>query len=137
MVLTAGRSGRACPRTGAARTKLEVLRWTRRFPNRLVAPAAKPSMGWSAAFHRHHEHGADCWDSAGGWRAPRDSRFAEAIICDQCNAADGLTKRKLGLPAEWSFSPAEIGQFVTATPHNKHQVDLELAKAIDVDAVDS
>jgi hypothetical protein len=51
-------------------------------------------------------------------------------MCDQCNAADGTAKKKLGRPANWSFSPAEIAQFVTATPHARHQLNLNIAAAI-------
>ncbi|MCI5113700.1 MAG: hypothetical protein D3913_10405 [Candidatus Electrothrix sp. LOE1_4_5] len=51
-------------------------------------------------------------------------------ICDQCNASDGAAKRKLKLPKNFSFSPQEIGCFVKATPHGKHKIDYEIAKAI-------
>jgi hypothetical protein len=52
------------------------------------------------------------------------------VLCDQCNAADGAAKRRLKLPDNFSFSPVEIAQFVTATPHGKHVIDLGLAERI-------
>ncbi len=84
-------------------------------------------MGWLAAFHAHHDHGTNPFRGDLPGRAPR---FAETILCDQCNAADGRAKRQLGLPADWSFSPAELAQFVTATPHGSHAIDLETAATI-------
>jgi hypothetical protein len=117
-----------CP--GCQRTKFEILRWTRRKP-----PGASESfMGWLAAFHTHHDHGSDRFGVSPdgsfliGPRGPR--RFEDAIICDHCNAADGTAKRKLGLPAEFSFSAVEIGEFVTATPHAGHVLDYDAAQAI-------
>lgn len=58
------------------------------------------------------------------------SRFSMTTICDQCNAADGAAKRKLKLPNNFSFPPREIGFFVKATPHGKHEINYEIAKAI-------
>lgn len=57
-------------------------------------------------------------------------RFPRTVVCDQCNAADGRAKRKLGLPSDFSFSPLEIRAFVTATPHAPHVVDYEIARRI-------
>jgi hypothetical protein len=114
---------------GCSRTKFEIMRWTRHVPNQLAHPGAKPYMGWLAAFHRHHDHAAD--DFRG--YLPQEARFPETIMCDQCNAADGTAKNKLGLPAEWSSTPVEIAQFVTAAPHGRHQIDLDVAAAIYAD----
>lgn len=61
-------------------------------------------MGWTISIVRHHCHGA--------------GRFDATIICGDCNSADGAAKRKLKLPPTWSFTPAEIAQFVTCTPHS-------------------
>jgi predicted Fe-S protein YdhL (DUF1289 family) len=99
-----------CP--GCGRTKFEIMRWTKRFPN---TPGAV--MGWVAALHTHHDHSAS-------------PRFREVVICDQCNSSDGAVKRKLGLPKNFSFSPQEIRMFVKATPHAKHEIDYN--KAADV-----
>lgn len=61
-------------------------------------------MGFTVSMATHHCHGV--------------GRFQEELICGDCNSADGTAKRKLGLPKEWSFSPAEIGRFVTVSPHS-------------------
>lgn len=95
-----------CP--GCARTRRECLRWTLRTPN------GQRFWGWMAGLHRHHDHGYP-------------ARFVEVVVCDQCNSADGLAKRLLGLDEHFSFSPGEIGYFVTATPHGRHRLDLERA----------
>ncbi|PKV11380.1 hypothetical protein CVO74_20175 [Xanthomonas prunicola] len=52
------------------------------------------------------------------------------MICDQCNSADGAAKRRHKLPANFSFSPTEIGSFVTAVPHGAHTINYETALAI-------
>lgn len=57
-------------------------------------------------------------------------RFPETLVCDQCNSADGQAKRQLKLPANFSFSPSEIRQFVTAAPHEGHRIDIQRAQAI-------
>ncbi|MDQ2701848.1 MAG: hypothetical protein M3Y70_03330 [Pseudomonadota bacterium] len=80
------------------------MRWTLRFPTQPNA-----FMGWVDALHRHHDHGGD---APGG-----TARFDRVVICDQCNAADGRARLQLGLPRDFSFSPAEIGQFIRGTPH--------------------
>ena len=114
-----------CP--SCDRSKFEILRWTRRFPNQLVSPGAKPYMGWLAVVHGHHDHATDTFDNPSPALLPR---FPVTEICDQCNTADGTAKRKLGLPSTWSFSPQEIGQFVTATPHSPHVLDFDIAATI-------
>lgn len=106
----------ACP--GCGRSKYQIMRWTKRFPR---SPTA--FMGWVAALHRHHDHGV-------GIDYRRPARFAQTVICDQCNAADGAAKRRLKLPSTFSFAPGEIARFVRATPHGKHVLDLQLALAI-------
>lgn len=74
-------------------------------------------MGWTTSIVGHHCHGA--------------GRFTGTLMCGDCNSADGAAKRKLGLPASWSFSPREIGQFVTVTPHSgKTVIDYEIADAL-------
>ena len=59
-----------------------------------------------------------------------NGRFPMTTICDQCNSSDGAAKRKLKLPKAFSFSPQEIGRFVKATPHGKHEIDYDVAKEI-------
>jgi hypothetical protein len=80
-------------------------------------------MGWVAALHKHHDHSS-------GYFGQTPSRFPQTIVCDQCNVADGVAKRRLGLPKNFSFSPKEIRFFVTATPHGKHQISYEKARLI-------
>ena len=105
-----------CP--ACNRSKFQVLRWTTRFPK-----SPKAFQDWMAPLHRHHDHSAGVFSN-------RCSRFPETIICDQCNAADGAAKRKLKLPKNFSFSPAEIAVFVVATPHDKHAINYEMAYEI-------
>jgi len=112
-----------CP--GCSRSKFEILRWTLRFPK-------LPSRfwGWAGGYHRHHDHSLDAVRY--GRVAPdgRSSRFPETVICEQCNSADGMAKKKLALPADFSFSADEIRCFVTATPHGFHTIDYEGAQRI-------
>ena len=71
----------------------------------------------------HHDH-------ARSWHGIDIARFQPTVLCDQCNAADGAAKRRLNLPENFSFTPAEIARFVTAMPHGKHVIDLMLAEQI-------
>ncbi|MDW5597309.1 hypothetical protein VSS74_23380 [Conexibacter stalactiti] len=115
-----------CP--GCARTKFEILRWTRRRP-----PGSTESfMGWLAAFHGHHDHASDRFGLGpdGNFLAPAPGRFEEVIICDHCNSTDGIVKRKLGLPQSWSFSVEEIAEFITARPHAGHVIDYDKARIV-------
>ena len=105
-----------CP--SCKRSKFQILRWTMRFPR-----TAERFEDWMAGLHEHHDH-ARSWDGIGV------ARFHPTVLCDQCNAADGAAKRRLKLPEHFSFSPMEIAQFVTATPHGKHVIDLALAERI-------
>ena len=107
-----------CP--ACRRTKFQVLRWTTRFPR---SPNA--FQDWMAPLHKHHDHSV-------GVISNQFARFPETTICDQCNAADGAAKRKLILPRNFSFSPAEIAAFVVATPHGKHAINYEMANAIHI-----
>jgi hypothetical protein len=108
-----------CPACG--RSKFEIIRWTRRAARPPERPIA--FFGWWAGLYVHHDHSADI----GGFYRPLSARFEETVICDQCNAADGLVKRILKLPSSFSFSAAEIKQFVTPTPHASHQIDVDRA----------
>ncbi|WP_202391246.1 hypothetical protein [Allopontixanthobacter sediminis] len=105
-----------CP--SCRRSKFQILRWTKRFPN-----SDHPFLDWLAALHEHHDH-ARSWDGVG------TARFNPTVLCDQCNAADGVAKRRLKLPENFSFTPTEIGQFVTSQPHGKHVLDLAMAERI-------
>lgn len=105
-----------CP--ACQRNKFQILRWTTRFPR---SPSS--FKDWVAVLHRHHDHSDNSFDRTSG-------RFPTTVICDQCNAADGAAKRKLGLPKNFSFSPREIAQFVVASPHSPHQIDFDRARDI-------
>ncbi len=61
----------------------------------------------------------------------RAARFPITLICGDCNTADGAAKKFLGLPKTWSFSPAEIGRFVTVVPHSgRTAIDYDEARRI-------
>lgn len=105
-----------CP--SCRRSKFEILRWTMRFPR-----TAEMFEDWMAALHEHHDH-------ARSWTGVGIVRFQPTVLCDQCNSADGAAKRRLRLPENFSFSPAEIGRFVVSTPHGKHVIDYDLADRI-------
>lgn len=109
-----------CP--GCQRTRWELLTWTHRDANAMArAKGRRPYWGWLAALHTHHDHRADMGRSA---------RFEETVICAHCNSADGAVKAALGLPRSWSFAPDEIGRFVRARPHAKHEIEVEAAKRL-------
>ena len=105
-----------CP--SCKRNKYQIMRWAKRFPK-----SSNAFYDWVAILHRHHDHSQ-------GYLSKNNGRFFETIICDQCNSSDGAVKKKLSLPKEFSFSPEEISCFIMATPHGKHNIDYELAKAI-------
>lgn len=109
-----------CP--ACNRTKREIMRWTKRFIKGRGGVIVKTYYGWMAALHTHHDHGGDC--------EFEKSRFHKQVVCDHCNAADGRAKRILGLPSTFSFSPKEIGKFITATPHAGHKTNYGKAKEI-------
>lgn len=102
-----------CP--GCGRSKFQIMKWTKRFPNK-----SNSFMGWVAALHKHHDHSIDFNESA-------QARFPETLISGQCNGAEGTAKRKLKLPGNFSFSPQEMHSFIKATPHSKHEINYEVA----------
>lgn len=77
--------------------------------------------GWRLALESHHDHGEE---------TQRQARFPRTLICQHCNSADGIAKYQLCLPADFSFSPQEIGQFVIVRPHESHVIDYK--KALDL-----
>ena len=105
-----------CP--SCLRSKFQILRWTMRFPQRV-----NRFEGWMAGLHHHHDH-ARSWDGIGV------ARFEPTVLCDQCNAADRAAKRRLKLPQNFSFTPAEIGRFVVTKPHGRHVIDFNVAEQI-------
>lgn len=104
-----------CP--SCKRSKYQMLHWAKRFPR-----TQKSFMDWVAILHQHHDHSIDSERS--------NARFPDTIICDQCNMADGRAKRFLKLPKDFSFSPVEISQFITANPHGAHVLNYERARVI-------
>lgn len=108
--------GWVCP--GCGRNKFQIMKWTRRFPN-----SPNSFMGWVAALHKHHDHSI-------GFCEPGQTRFPETLICGQCNSTDGVVKRKLKLPSNFSFSTREMNTFIRATPHGRHEINYDLALAI-------
>lgn len=112
-----------CP--GCLRNKFQILRWTTLNPK---SPMAR-KKGWALGYHTHHDHAADKFGLSAPpvWFSPR---FEPIVICEPCNTADGAAKRKLKLPKDFSFSPAEIRRFVTAFPHGKHLIDYRVAREI-------
>lgn len=57
-------------------------------------------------------------------------RFERTTICLQCNESDGKAKTYLGLPSDFSFSPAEIAQFVSVKKDNELHIDYDAAKSV-------
>lgn len=105
-----------CPSCG--RSARQLIRWTEiRGPSWRARFGDEYGMGFSVALSTHHCHAGH--------------RFPRTLICGDCNSADGAAKRKLNLPESWSFSPSEIGRFVTTTPHSgKTSIDYEMARRI-------
>lgn len=63
---------------------------------------------------------------------PLVERFAETLVCMDCNAADAAMKKDLGgrVHRDFSFSPSEIGAFVDARPNCAHELNFEKGLAI-------
>jgi hypothetical protein len=52
-------------------------------------------------------------------------------MCDQCNSTDGAVKLHFGnIRADFSYSPSEIREVVSATPHSSHKIDFQKARLI-------
>lgn len=109
-------SGWRCPSCG--RSARELVRWTDiRGPSWRRRFADEHGMGFTVVLTNHHCHGT--------------GRFPKTLICGDCNAADGAAKRKLKLPSDWSFSPAEIGRFVQVRAYSgATTIDYDLARSI-------
>lgn len=63
---------------------------------------------------------------------PLVERFAETLVCMDCNAADAAMQKDLGrrVHPDFSFSPGEIGAFVDARPNCAHELNFEKGLAI-------
>ena len=101
---------------------------------------------------RHHDHLGDlaakilretaCQDVQGSLYTQRKracvavlplvERFAETLVCMDCNAADAAMKKDLGgrVHRDFSFSPREIGAFVVARPNEAHERNLEMGMEV-------
>jgi hypothetical protein len=107
-----------CP--ACRRSRFQLLTWTKSLTRH--GGLAPGEYKWLAPLHEHHDHYVD-----GGVYQPR---FSPTLICSDCNSAEGRTKRLLGLPSDFSFSPAEMSRFVTGSPHNGVETNLEIARKI-------
>lgn len=59
-------------------------------------------------------------------------RFFRTLVCKDCNLAEGEAKQSLPpeAPRDFSFSPAEIRRFITASPNSLHVVDAAAAVSV-------
>ena len=75
---------------------------------------------WKGGLHSHHDHSVDDPD-----RYSDKVKFKEVLICDQCNHADGLVKKKFHgvIPDTFSFEPKHIGKFVNSRPNRSHNIN--------------
>jgi hypothetical protein len=112
-------NGWRCP--SCNRNANEVVRWTEILgPSWREKFADEFGMGFTTSLVYHHCHSESL-----------SPRFPRTLICGDCNTADGAAKRKLGLPADWSFSPAELARFVKVLPHSgKASINYAIAHQI-------
>lgn len=54
--------------------------------------------------------------------SPALEAFEPTIICEDCNNADALAKKKAGAHPDFSFTPSDIRAFVKASPNRPHQI---------------
>lgn len=95
------------------RTKRGILQWGKRKGSN--AERYGP-VGWKAGVHRHHDHSGH--------------RFKETVICGGCNTADAQAKKIVGAPKNFSFSPAELRQFISATDNGPVKIAVDVAITI-------
>ena len=73
---------------------------------------------------QHHDHGTD---------HGRPGRFASALICKACNDFDGMLKKIMGLPVDFSYAPEELRQIIThAVPHTGRHLYYSPAVAVKI-----
>lgn len=58
------------------------------------------------------------------------TRFDEALICSDCNSADGTAKRQLEIDGRFSFTATEIREFVHPSPNADHKIDVDAARVL-------
>ncbi len=75
---------------------------------------------WKGGLHNHHDHSVDDPD-----RYTDKVKFEEVLICDQCNHADGLIKKKYPgvIPDTFSFEPKHINEFIVSKPNRSHNIN--------------
>ena len=75
---------------------------------------------WKGGLHMHHDHSVDDPD-----RYTDKVKFEEVLICDQCNHADGLIKKKYPgvIPDTFSFEPKHINEFIVSKPNRSHNIN--------------
>ena len=75
---------------------------------------------WKGGLHNHHDHSVDDPD-----RYTDKVKFEEVLICDQCNHADGLIKKKYPgvIPDTFSFEPKHINKFIVSKPNRSHNIN--------------
>ena len=88
---------------------------------------------WKGGLHKHHDHSVDDPD-----RYTDKVKFEEVLICDQCNHADGLIKSKFPgiIPANFSFEPKHIKEFVKSRPNRPHNINFVKALELYFSLVD-
>lgn len=53
------------------------------------------------------------------------ARFPRTLICGDCNVAEPAAKKIVEAPAEFSFAPFEIAQFIIVSDHSGHRLDAD------------
>ena len=89
--------------------------------NRLKQEVIRKVDGiWKGGLHQHHDHSVDDPD-----RHTDKVKFKEVLICDQCNHADGLVKKKFPgiIPDTFSFEPKHMGEFIISKPNKSHKIN--------------
>lgn len=56
--------------------------------------------------------------------------YEPTVVCEDCNTADGVAKRLVGTPDEFSYSPKEIRRFIKPAPNKSHDIDTEAARKV-------
>ena len=91
------------------------------------------------SIHRHHDHYCERFEvdvrklSPGDFqfgRVVQDSlvRFADTLICNDCNVAEPTAKKLVGAPPYFTFSPIEIAFFIVVSREGEISVDPDRAK---------
>jgi hypothetical protein len=102
--------GWRCP--GCGRSKRELMVW---------GASKSGCFGWKACVYTHYDHGT---------HTALAPRFSNTVICGAGKSADAIAKNAVGAPTSFSFSPAEIRQFIIASPNAPHRFDFDAAKRI-------